>query len=199
LQNYQGVRMWHWCLSPLGSLLNHAHLATGTCVALLTTSRRTHMTFSLTIPTNQDFIRPPVTPSDKFQRTVALPVLGIEYRLPLTPIHSHHCSLITQFRMTLAIWQKPMCGPICQLQPTPSLLLANHARGIISLISDASVQKSKQSGFAWILAHGTSPLWQGVGLAPGPAGDIFSCQAEAFGLLAGLTFLRHYIQCYEPQ
>ncbi len=153
----------------------------------------------MTVPTNQDFIGPPITPSDKFQQTVALPVPGLVYTPLFTPLHSDHYSLIEQFRTTLEPWQKPMFGPIRRLQPTSRLLRANQASGIISLVSDASVQKSKQSGFAWILAHGPCPLWRGVGLAPGPAANIYSGRAEAFGLLAGLMFLHHYIQSYEPQ
>jgi len=90
LPNYQDVRMWHWHFSPLGSLLHQAHSATGTCAALLITSRRNHMAFSLMVPTNQEFNGSPVTPSDQFQRTISLPVPGIEYRPPLTPIHNHH-------------------------------------------------------------------------------------------------------------
>jgi len=90
-----------------------------------------------------------------------------------------------------------MFGPIRKLQPIKRLLQTNQAHGTISLISDASVQKNKQSGFAWILAHDNCPLWQGTGLAPGPAEDIYSGRTEAFGVLAGLTFLHHYIVSYE--
>jgi len=104
---------------------------------------------------------------------------------------------MAQFRTTLEIWQTPMFGPIHQLQPTWSILQVNQQGGRLSLISDASVQKTKQSGFAWILAHDTRTLWTGVGLAPGHADDIYSGQAEAFGLLAGLTFLQHYLDSYE--
>ncbi len=89
-----------------------------------------------------------------------------------------------------------MFGPIRKLQPIKRLMQINQAKDTISLISDASVQKNKQSGFAWIIAHDDSPLWRGTGLAPGPAEDIYSGRAEAFGLLAGLTFLQHYIDSY---
>jgi len=41
-------------------------------------------------------------------------------------------------------------------------------------------------------------LWSGVGLAPGHAKDIYSGRAEAFGILAGLLFLQHYITSYNP-
>ncbi len=91
-----------------------------------------------------------------------------------------------------------MFSPIRKLQPTNCLLQTTNENGIISLISNASVQKTKQSGFAWILTYDTCPLWRGVGLAPGPAADIYSKCAKAFGLLAGLTFLCHYIESYAP-
>jgi len=46
--------------------------------------------------------------------------------------------------------------------------------------------------------HETTALWKGVGLAPGNVEDIYSGQAEAFGLLAGFLFLQHYIKSYNP-
>jgi len=64
------------------------------------------------------------------------------------------------------------------------------------LVSDASVQKNKQSGFAWTITHKNTPLWKGMGLAPGTAKDIYSGHAKAFGLVVGLTFLHYYISCY---
>jgi len=60
------------------------------------------------------------------------------------------------------------------------------------------VQNSKQSGFAWVINHKDTKLWQGVGVAPGPVADIYSGRAKAFGLIAGLTFLQHYVASYEP-
>jgi len=56
--------------------------------------------------------------------------------------------------------------------------------------------KNKQSGFAWVITHKAQPLWRGVGRAPGHTDDMYSRQAEAFGLLAGLTFLAYYMDCY---
>jgi len=147
---------------------------------------------------NQPYEGPPVTPYDTHQRIVPLPVPMIA-PAPLPPIRNmHYRTLTEQFRATLEPWQKPMFGPIRKLQPTNRLLTITHENGIISLISDASVQKTKQSGYAWILTYDTCLLWRGVGLAPGPATDIYSGRAEAFGLLARLTFLRHYIESYVP-
>ncbi len=184
---------------PIGSLLNQANPTAGTRAALLLATRRNQMTFTLTVPTNQEFSGTSVTPSNQHQRIISWPVPGIEYRPPPTAHYDQYRTIVEQFRMTLDSWQKLMFGPICRIQPTPCLYQANQAHGNISLISDASVQKSKQSGFTWIIAHGQSPMWCGVGLAPGPAADIYSGRAEAFGLLAGLTFLQHYIHSYGPQ
>jgi len=75
-------------------------------------------------------------------------------------------------------------------------LNTNMQKEPISLISDASVQKNKQSGFAWVISHHTQPLWKGIGLTLGQASDMYSGRAEAFGLLTGLTFLQYYISCY---
>jgi len=65
------------------------------------------------------------------------------------------------------------------------------------IVSDASVQKSGQSGFAWVIAEELFPLWHGMGLAPGPKEDIYSGQAEAFGLLVVITFLTSYISSFD--
>jgi len=69
---------------------------------------------------------------------------------------------------------------------------------MLTMVSDASVQKNKQSGFAWTINHGDTTIWTGVSLALGPAEDMFSGRAEAFGILAGLLFLSYYISCYQP-
>jgi len=64
------------------------------------------------------------------------------------------------------------------------------------LVSNALVQKTKQSGFAWVIAYENQPLWKGIRLAPGTADNIYSGCAKAFGLVAGLTFMHYYITCY---
>jgi len=107
-----------------------------------------------------------------------------------------HTSLIAQFCSTLAQWQWPLFGLIRQLQPTQQLVNISQANGMITVVSEASVQKDKNSGFAWVIAHHEWTLWRGVGLAPGHEDDIYLGRAEAFGLLASLTFLQHYIQRY---
>jgi len=60
------------------------------------------------------------------------------------------------------------------------------------------VQKTHHSGFAWLIAHNTNALWEGVGLAPGQAEDMHSGHPKAFRMLAALIFLSHYIQSYGP-
>jgi len=49
----------------------------------------------------------------------------------------------------------------------------------------------------WVLAQNTTPIWRGAGLAPGPEDDIYSGRAEAYGLLAAITFVTYYISCYD--
>jgi len=159
--------------------------------AIQTRAQHTQLTFSLTIPTNQLFDGPPVTPADPNHRTIQLPVPTLPEGPKATP--PRH-----QFRTTLSPWQRPLFGPIQQLQPTARLREFSKNALPIILVSDASGQKNKQSSFAWIIMHETTILWKGVGLAPGKAEDIYSSRAEAFGLLAGLMFIQHYIESYEP-
>jgi len=64
------------------------------------------------------------------------------------------------------------------------------------LVSNASVQKNGHSSFAWVIAAGPIPLWQGLGLVPGTSDNIHSGQAEAFGLLAATIFIRQYLSYY---
>jgi len=67
------------------------------------------------------------------------------------------------------------------------------------IVSDASVQKNGQSGFAWLIAHEQVILWRGHGLAPGPCDDTYSGRVEAYGILAALIFLHFYLMCYDHQ
>jgi len=105
-QNYQATRKWHWCLSPLGSLLNQTPMEQRPRAAILTKTQWTQLTFSLTVPTNQAYNGPPVTPYDTYQRIVPLPV-PLLASAPLSPIPTmHHRTLIEQFHVTLKPWQK---------------------------------------------------------------------------------------------
>jgi len=59
--------------------------------------------------------------------------------------------------------------------------------------------KNVQSGFAWVIAQELTLLWHGMGLAPGPADDMYSGQAKAFGLLLAIIFLTSYILSFATQ
>jgi len=65
------------------------------------------------------------------------------------------------------------------------------------IVSDASIQKNGQSGFAWLIAQDQNLVWCGTGLAPGPADDTYSGQAKAYRLLVAITFLSFYMKCYD--
>jgi len=108
----------------------------------------------------------------------------------------YYKSITAQFCTTLQPWQQPLFGLIHRHQPTNAILQTSLNHGAIILVSDASVQNSKQSSFAWVITHKAMTLWKGIGVAPGPADDIYSGRAEAFGLIAGLTFL--HVKSYEP-
>jgi len=69
----------------------------------------------------------------------------------------------------------------------------------VMIVSDASVQKNGQGGFAWIIAHSQTLVWHGTSLAPGPEEDSYSGCAVAYGLLATITFLSFYMSCYDAQ
>jgi len=153
-------------------------------------------TFLPTIPTNQPFLGCPVMPSDKYHWHIDLPIITPEAPVPPSPPVRHFKSIIQQFQSTLLPWQWPLFGPIWKLQPVHQLCHLSNTKQPIAIVSNALVQKDHQSGFSWVITNYDSPLWKGVGLAPGHAEDMHSGQAEAFGILAALIFLSHYIQCY---
>jgi len=161
-----------------------------------TTTQHTKLNYTLMVPTNQPFEGPPVTPYDTYNQTVHLPIHTLPTVLQSQPNYTHHKTLMEQFHTMLTTWQRPLFGLIHHMQPNQALLEVSQAGDTISLISNASVQKTKQSGFAWTIAHKTRTLWWGVGLAPGHKEDIYVGRAEAFGLIAGLTFLKYYLECY---
>jgi len=114
---YQQYRRWHWRLAPTGRLLHQSQTMHNPRAAIQIRAQRTQLTFSLTIPTNQRFDGPPVTPADTYHRTIKLPVLTLSEWPQITPPQDYHRSLITQFRTKLQSWQRPLFGPIKQLQP----------------------------------------------------------------------------------
>jgi len=79
------------------------------------------------------------------------------------------------------------------------VLKVNQMKEALMIVSDASMQKDKNSGFAWVIANQATKLWTGVKLAPGAVDNIYSGWVKAFGMLAALLFLQHYIQNYGPE
>jgi len=155
--------------------------------------------FSPTIPTKQVFDGPPVTPVDCFQQIVTLPVPAIPQPAPTTSKPTSYSTLMAQFCQLLLPWQIPLFGPLSKLQPTNMLFHHCCSQQPICIVSDASVQKTNHSSFAWIIVYHTNELWWGVRLAPWPAKDMYSGHAEAFGLLAANIFLHYYLSCYNVQ
>jgi len=96
------------------------------------------------------------------------------------------------------MWQHPLFGSLQKYKSPNKLYQQLKQQKSIMMVSDASVQKSGHSGFAWIVAHDETQLWRGQGLAPGPVEDMHSGRAEAFSILAALTFIQHYLSCYPP-
>jgi len=167
-------RFWKWRLAPMQRLLHRTQPNTTTRVAILVQSQQRHLTFSATIPTNQDFEGTPVTPTDTHCRIIPLPTPNLDPRPPDPTQWLFFTSLVDQFRQNLAMWQRPLFGPITKCQPTPTMNSVCLTKGLISLVSDASVQKNKQSGFAWVITNKNTTIWKGVGLAPGNAEDTYS-------------------------
>jgi len=63
----------------------------------------------------------------------------------------------------------------------------------IYLVSNASLNNQKRGAFSWMIATMTQELWNGSGMVPGPQCNAHSGQTEGYGLLAGFTFLEHYL------
>jgi len=59
---YQEIQEWKWRLSNHGSLLHQQQPNATPCVAMLTTTQCTKLTFTLTVPTNQSFEGPQLCP-----------------------------------------------------------------------------------------------------------------------------------------
>jgi len=109
-----------------------------------------------------------------------------------------YATLQQQSHATLLSWQCPLYGSLCKVQPTNNLYQCLQLQLPVLLVSNGSVQKNGQSGFAWIFAHEMTQLSHGQELAPGPVEDMHSDRVEAFGLLTALTFLSYYLLCYTP-
>jgi len=160
--------------------------------------QRNLIKFSPTIPTPTPFTGPPITPIDPTMGYVCLPIAQVALSTSEQTEPVAYQTLQQQFWSTLTSWQKLLLGNLCKLGPTYTLHNALHTQQQVKIVSDASIQKCGHSGFAWVISQQATILWRGQGLAPGPADDMHSGRAEAFGLLAALLFLRHYITCYDP-
>jgi len=106
------------------------------------------------------------------------------------------CSPLWSISFDRTSWQHPLFSPITKCQPTLAMHSICLAQGLLSLVNDASVQKNKQSGFAWVITNKNTTIWKGASLAPGHTEDMYSGRAEAFGLLTGLLFIQSYLSYY---
>ncbi len=62
------------------------------------------------------------------------------------------------------------------------------------IVSNASMDHTLNSAFAWTIAMPHKTLWTGIGTVPCKKQDIYSGRAEGFGLLAAVHFLLAYIK-----
>jgi len=155
------------------------------------------MKFSLTIPTNLQFHGPPVTPIDPTTGYVRQPIPLLAVVPAATKAPTHFSTIQKQFRYGLLPWQKALFGSIRKAAATNTLFQLLNQSIPVMIVSNASVQKNGNGGFAWIIAQNTKLLWQGTGLVLGPEEDSYSGRAEAYGLLAAITFCTFYVGCYE--
>jgi len=186
-QNYQHYCFWQWQLSPSGQMMNQQSSDSSPCIVLLLKSQRWHLTFSLMIPTNQMFEGPPDTPTDPYHQCINLPVPLLLMPIPWGMETTSQKSLIQQFYIMIAQWQKLLFGPLQKICLTNQLLYANQAMDTVSIVRNASVQKDKQSSFVWVISLHDQILWHRVGLAPGHTDDMYSGCAEAFEILAAFS------------
>jgi len=70
LETYQTHRFWKWRMTTTGQLLQRKMPTTHPRTAIQVNTTQTYMNFSLTIPTNQPFHGPPVTPMDTHHRQI---------------------------------------------------------------------------------------------------------------------------------
>jgi len=198
LCTHDQYRFWHWRMADNDHLVYRHHPSAPIRVAIPTMRHRTMVKFSPTVPTLLAFKGPPITPLDPTTGQVHLPIPAIAEPPPPPPLIPFFSTLQQQFRSTLLPWQTIMYGSLKKAYSYTTLHKAIVAKCHIIIVSDASVQHTGQSGFAWVIATHTTPLWRGMGLAPGPAEVMHSGRAEAFGMLAAVNFLQFYIQCFQP-
>jgi len=191
------THFWNWHLLDVNHLMYQASANAKTCIALSTLHRRTLMKFSPTIPSTLEFSGPPITPLDPTTGYTRLSVAPIDFPVPATATTLMQTMLQHQFRQQIPAWQHTLFASLHKAYWTMTLYSHLSAGIPIILISDASVQRNSQSRFAWVIAYELTPLWHGLGLAPGPIEDMHSGCVKAFGLFATLTFFAYYLSCFD--
>jgi len=88
------------------------------------------------------------------------------------------------------LWTKIDQAPNQELSNLQNYMI--EAKSSLIVVSNASLNLQKQSAFSWIISTTLQVLWTGAGTVPGPQHDTYSRQAEGFGLLAALSFLKQY-------
>jgi len=197
LDTHTTIRFWHWRLANPTHLVFKQSPTSDTQVALQTQCSHRVMKFTPTIPTQLPFQGPPVTPRDPATGFVHLPIMPVQAAPTSVQEATMFSTFQQQFRATLLEWQLLLFGSLRKSYNMKRLHDRLCQKIPIMIVSDASVKKSGQSGFAWVIAEELTPLWRGLGLALGPEEDIYSGRAEAFGLLAAITFLTQYISTFD--
>jgi len=190
MPTYMQHCFWNWHLHDPEHLLFQHSPAAPTCVGLKTQPQCTSMMkVSLTIPANIEFQAPPVTPVNTTMGYIRLPILLLPPKCPLTQGPTYYSTLQKQFCVGLLPWQCALFGMLHKANSTNTLQHFLQSKTPVMIVSNASVQKSGQSGFSQLIAHKHTLVWQGTSLAPGPEADTYLGHAEAYGLLAAITFL----------
>jgi len=197
LQDYGKYRFWNWRLQDTTHLMFQHSIDAQPRIAIQTYRNQTLTKFSPTIPTTLPFVGAPVTPVDMNTGYVNLPIPPLP--MPPSTIESFptFSTIQQQFRASLPQWQCQLFRSLRKANSVNTLYTLFTASKTLMIVSNASVQKNGQSGFAWVIAQQHMPIWRGAGLAPGPEDDIYSGRAEAYGLLAAITFVTYYLSCYK--
>jgi len=199
LDTHAQARFWHWWMLNSNNLVYRLSPTAPTRAALPTLARCTFIKFSPTVPTELPFLGPPITPTDPTLGYIRLPFPTIHTdKPPITTAATYFTTLQQQFRSSIPSWKRVLFGSLWKAYSTKTLYECLRANMPILIVSDASVQNNGHSGFAWVIAHEATPLWRGLGLAPGPDDDMYSGRAEAFGLFAAISFFQYYLLCYSP-
>jgi len=182
LETYNQTWFWNW------RLLNPTHLvywntpAAPACVALPTLTRRMFIKISLMVPMELPFEGPPVTPIYNVgQICLPFPTIAMAPNT-ITEVLTPYKTLQQQFHSLIPPWKHALFGSPWKAYLTKTLHKQLAANILMMIVSNALVQNNGQSGFAWVIAQEITTLWWGLGLAPGPAADVYSGRAEAFGL-----------------